>query len=332
MAAMSLAEHELATEVAPLRGCARGIQAHQHADPEGLAPTLMVKTLFLVRHGEALHNIEEQKAKKTASAKAEAQGLENGSEAWKVAVEVARKACLKAERLRDAALSDKGKAQASLSKTELEELTSSSSGLPLPARVLVSPMQRTLQTAGLMFPGRSVTQVCEGLRERETCLPCDTPSPPLDMMGCELFSHMDFSDPLASRVAEGPSGEDNSQLRRRIRCFVQEGIATVQENVLCLVTHKAFLRELERGILGYPEASEFGCGEVRVYDVALAADGTIAAVLRHSRACPWVPLAAEEPRPSSPRAGYAGRVPQGPPSPAAREFAIPCEGNTVQVF
>jgi broad specificity phosphatase PhoE len=296
------------------------------------APIVMVKTLFLVRHGEALHNIEEQKAKKAASAKAEAQGLESGSEAWKASLEAARKACLKAERLRDAALSDAGKAQASLSKTELEELTSASSGLPVPNRVLVSPLQRTLQTAGLMFPGRSVTQVCEDLRERETCLPCDTPSPPLDMLGRELFSHMDFSDPLATRAAEGPSGEDNSQLRRRIRCFVQEGFAAMQENVLCLVTHKAYLRELERGILGYPEASEFGCGEVRVYDVALAADGTVTAVLRHSRACPWEPLAAEEPRPRSPQTSYTGCVPQSPPSPAVGESAMPHEGNMVQVF
>jgi len=289
----------------------------------------MVKTLFLVRHGEALHNIEEQKAKKTASAKADVQGMESGSEAWKAALEAARKACLKEERLRDAALSDGGKAQASLAKTELEELTSASPGLPVPARVLVSPLQRTLQTAGLIFPGRSVIQVCEDLRERETCLPCDTPSPPLDMMGCELFSHMDFSDPLATRAAEGPSGEDNSQLRRRIRRFFQEGIATIQENVLCLVTHKAFLRELERGILGYPEASEFGCGEVRVYDVALAADGTVVAVLRHSRAHPWEPLAAEEPCPWSPQAGHTGCVPQSPPSPAVEKLGISFEGNMV---
>jgi len=332
MATMSLAKLAPATEVAPLLGGVGGFQAHQYADPGRPAPIVMVKTLFLVRHGEALHNIEEQKAKKAAAAKADIQGLESGSEAWKAALESARKACLKAERLRDAALSDAGKAQASLSKAELAELTSASSGLSVPTRVLVSPLQRTLQTARLMFPGRSITQVCEDLRERETCLPCDTPSPPQDMMGCELFSHMDFSDPLATRAAEGPSGEDNSQLRRRIRCFIQEGIATTEEDVLCLVTHKAYLRELERGILGHPEASEFGCGEVRVYDVALAADGTVAAILRHSRACPWEPSAAEEPRSRSPQAGYAGCVPRSPPSPAVGEPAILHEGSMVKVF
>jgi len=247
-------------------------------------------------------------------------------------LEAARKACLTAEGLRDAALSDAGRAQAALSRTELEELTSASSGLPAPARVLVSPLQRTLQTAAHMFPGHGATQVCEDLRERETCLPCDTPSPPRDMMGCELFSHMDFRDPLATRAVGGPCGEDNALLRRRIRRFVQEGIATMQEDVLCLVTHKAYLRELERGVLGHPGASEFGCGEVRVYDVALAADGTVAAVLRHSRACPWEPPAAEEPRPRSPQAGYTGCVPQSPPSPVARESARPFEGSMVQVF
>lgn len=277
----------------------------------------MVKTLFLVRHGEALHNIEEQKAKRAAAAQAEAQGVESGSEAWRAALEAARRACLKAERLRDAALSDAGRAQACLSKTELEELTSASLGLPSPTRVLVSPLQRTLQTAELMFTGRSAVQVCEELRERETRLPCDTPSPPADMMSRGPFSHMDFSGPLATRAAAGPADvEDCAQLRRRIRCFLQQGLVTMEDNVFCFVTHKAWLRELERGVLGYPQASEFGCGEVRVYDVALTADGTVAAVLRHSRAQPWEPLAPEEPNPHAQLSKYyTGCVPRSPPSP-----------------
>ncbi|CAK0860296.1 unnamed protein product, partial [Prorocentrum cordatum] len=154
------------------------------------------------------------------------------------------------------------------------------------------------------------------LRERETCLPCDTPSPAADMMRRGPFSHMDFSGSVAPRAANGPASvEDCAQLRRRIRCFLQEGLATMEDNVFCFVTHKAWLRELERGVLGYPEASEFGCGEVRVYDVALTADGTVAAVLRHSRAQPWEPRAQEEPSPHAHLAKYTGCVPRSPPSP-----------------
>jgi len=54
-----------------------------------------------------------------------------------------------------------------------------------------------------------------------------------------------------------------------------------------LVTHKAFLRELERGPLGQAQAEEFGNSEVRVYDVTLHVDGVVTAALRHSRQAPW---------------------------------------------
>merc|ERR1719221_217117 len=46
-----------------------------------------------------------------------------------------------------------------------------------------------------------------------------------------------------------------------------------EHKAVAIVTHKGFLRELERGPLGQPEASEFANGEVRMYEVTWDENG-----------------------------------------------------------
>lgn len=57
-------------------------------------PVVGRKTLYCVRHGEALHNIEERRAKETAADTAAAQGIEKGTRQYEEILEKARKQVL----------------------------------------------------------------------------------------------------------------------------------------------------------------------------------------------------------------------------------------------
>jgi len=98
-------------------------------------------------------------------------GHQPGTAGYQAAIEAERKSVLKDPQFHDASLTDAGKLHALRAKTELVGLHDR--GLPRPTVVLVSPLQRTLQTAALMFPFHSSVRVCEELRERRTGLPCD---------------------------------------------------------------------------------------------------------------------------------------------------------------
>eukprot|EP00416_Gambierdiscus_australes_P046684 CAMPEP_0171102702 /NCGR_PEP_ID=MMETSP0766_2-20121228/58505_1 /TAXON_ID=439317 /ORGANISM="Gambierdiscus australes, Strain CAWD 149" /LENGTH=313 /DNA_ID=CAMNT_0011563045 /DNA_START=33 /DNA_END=974 /DNA_ORIENTATION=- len=249
----------------------------------------VVKTLYLVRHGEAVHNIEEQRAKRCAAAEAEAQGHVDGSKAHKAMVEAARKAALKCENLRDAPLSTTGRGQTVAAKDELQALTTSDFGLPEPAVVLVSPLQRTLETAAILFPDHPRVLVYEDLRERRTGLPCDERKAASDLARQSSFSNMDFSN-----LIEAPADEleDSEKLRSRT-ARLAEALRGVEDSALCLVTHKAFLREMERGPLGHPEAKEFSNCEIRAYRVVLMPDGSTVARRLHCAEVPWAGVAEE---------------------------------------
>uniref|UniRef100_A0A7S4Q743 Phosphoglycerate mutase-like protein n=1 Tax=Alexandrium monilatum TaxID=311494 RepID=A0A7S4Q743_9DINO len=262
-----------------------------HVSPMRGGPAPVVKTLYLVRHGEAVHNIEEHRAKRRAAAEAEALGHVEGGEAHKAMVEAARKAALRCEHLRDPSLSSTGANQTLTAKDELKALTQCDIGLPDPAVVLVSPLQRTLETAALLFPDHPRVHVCEDLRERRTLLPCDERKPAQHLARQSDFSNMDFAslldvDSELEASAVEAQAEDAAKLRVRTTRLV-EALRTVDDSVLCLITHKAFLRELERGPLGQKDAKEFSNCEVRAYDVALMSDGSLVAELLHSAEAPW---------------------------------------------
>ena len=76
--------------------------------------------------------------------------------------------------------------------------------------------------------------------------------------------------------SSGPSCvaiEDRAALRLRTSRLVDLLLDLPEagggHQVLGVVTHKGFLRELERGPLGQPDATEFGNCEVRAYSLTL---------------------------------------------------------------
>jgi len=262
------------------------------------------KLVYLVRHGQALHNVLEDEAKKSAAADAEESGIAKGSPEYDRLVKGARTAVLHDIALMDAELTEVGKAQALDAKMQIQELASGAWNLPQPTGVLVSPLQRALQTADVMFPGHPNVRVHDVLRERVTGFPCDTPSP---VMGCRIkkkksFSLMDFADspshdllPPLDDEKESPRTpstvgtpcaefelEDAFKLRQRT-AQLAEVLRKTEDQVICVVTHKGFLREIERGPFGQVAATEFGNAEVRAYEVSLGCDGSMEASLVYQR-------------------------------------------------
>jgi len=267
--------------------------AEPDAHSSSADPPLVRKTLFLVRHGEAVHNIEEAKAKSRAASEASSEGHSPSSNAFKERLEAARRSVLQNGQLLDAELSADGKLQALRAKMEIESLTAlGNTGLPWPTAVLTSPLQRTLQTTALIFPGHPGVHIRECLRERRTGLPCDERQPALQIRSRPSFAFMSsFNlvalDATGASSAEDEIGhidelEDRAAVRRRTTQLVDLLRDFQEDAAICVVTHKGFLRELERGPLGRTEATEFGNCEVRVYEVAITESGKFTSELLYS--------------------------------------------------
>lgn len=284
--------------------------------------------VYLIRHGEASHNVLEKKAKQRAKEEAEAEGLSPREVAERM--EEARKAVLVDESLRDAQLSENGRQDAIQARETLERLTKERRW-NMPRKVLVSPLTRTLETADLIFPHHDSICVHEEIQERQTGKPCDSRQSASklstsfqrfrmnamtsfqdDAIFCSDDDDDDDSDARSPsttafatekiradtlrwnsegherdeecqsspdcrrgqqrRTLSDPLGplqeEDKMELRRRTRKL----LGLLDEPSIAVVTHKGYLRELERGTLGRPDAKEFGNGEIRVYRIHLDAD------------------------------------------------------------
>ena len=262
--------------------------------------------LFAVRHGEAIHNVRESEARKSAETEALERGLPNGSKELLDAKEEARNEALSDPLLHDAPLSEAGRQGAADAREAILSFCKERD-VPQPTLVLTSPLQRALQTTALLFPEHPNVVVREELRERRTGLPCDERSPVHKMSRRPSFEWMRFSEvrrfsvgdapptviPIAAGAtstgpaatgARGPSppkmapiGEEKAGVRRRAEKLLQllEAADTCAEAAVCLVTHKGWLREFEHGPLGRPHAAEFGNCELRVFELQISAGEVI---------------------------------------------------------
>jgi len=306
---------EFIMEEAPMETC--------RADRMHRAPRPVRKTLYLVRHGEAVHNILEKEAQKRAGAEAETLGHQKGSDAYKAMVEMARKAVLHDTTLVDPPLSHLGKTQALSLREKFQQLHSEPFQLPEPTQVFVSPLHRTLQTVALIFPEHPNIRVSELVQERHTGLACDEPTCHRETQHPPSFSHINFDNFLKAKymskddktdtspgggesapacevpelpaeqapvtdspkrshtngvLLQKPPLENAEQLRQRT-AMLGVLLRSTEDTTVCVVTHKGYLRELERGPFRQPQATEFGTGEIRVYEVSVTADGSMEATL-----------------------------------------------------
>jgi broad specificity phosphatase PhoE len=154
-------------------------QQHQRQEHEVL--------LYLIRHGEAEHNIKEKVAMEEAKRKSVTEdGLAENDPVLLERVEEARKSVLNDESLRDAKLSQMGRHEAEQARGKLLSLMKEKH-LPQPEYVLVSPLTRTLETCDIIFPEHDDIHVRDDLAERHTGKPPDTRSPVISLINRPSF-------------------------------------------------------------------------------------------------------------------------------------------------
>mmetsp|Transcript_135432 Transcript_135432/g.342652 ORF Transcript_135432/g.342652 Transcript_135432/m.342652 type:complete len:309 (-) Transcript_135432:160-1086(-) len=250
-------------------------QVHVPRVAEDIEGDVIHKTVIFVRHGQAVHNIVEERVKEQASRAAEACGYAKDSTQFQALVKEARLEALRDEALRDAALSELGKAQVLDAKHRLEHMIDGPRPLPQPTAVLVSPLFRTLQTASILFPEHPKIQVSRVLCERNTGLPCDRCSD--QNRGAHSFPHIDFDQDLSPQSCNLCSSEceENAFDVRCRSASLAKLLQRTEDQTIAVVSHKGFLRELERGPLHHACAKEFKPAELRVFDVTLFPDGSM---------------------------------------------------------
>ena len=300
-------------------------------------------TLFLIRHGEAQHNVQEKIAQQQAQEEAVALGLSPSE--TKVRMEEARQRVLEDPKFFDSPLTERGVQQAQEASRKLYCLAPR---LPLPTEVFVSPLQRALETAAHVFERQDhgAVRVREELRERLTGRPADNRHASRVLAARQSFARFSFRNLRRQSLMNLGFGSkideesDDSQSAEVIETIIDMGVVhleseteralaekkrdsailrksaledhsvestqtssfgtssvsssnnvsscTEQEHdmavragkllgILCgsnsesvaVVSHKAYLRALERDVFGEKSAAEFGNCEIRVYSVVL---------------------------------------------------------------
>ena len=208
------------------------------------------RTLYLIRHGEAEHNVLEAEAQKKA--KEEAEALNLSEEEIYERMETARKSVLNNISLRDAKLTDKGRQQAREASDRLRELIESGK-IHHPTEAMVSPLSRCLETCKILLDDADFkAHIRPEIAERRTLYPPDKPKP-LDQLlratrDDDRFRIVNPEHLKPERINdEAMIRESKEMLRERANDMFDLLMECEHRHVL-VVSHKGFLRELERGV------------------------------------------------------------------------------------
>jgi broad specificity phosphatase PhoE len=227
------------------------------------------RTLYLIRHGEAIHNVLEAEAQSRARREAEAMDL-TPEQSWE-RMEEARRAVLEDASLRDAPLTDLGRQQAREAARKLQGIIDKGV-LHAPTEAMCSPLSRCLETCQILLENAQVrAHIRMELTERKTQYPPDTAKPLDELLRCtsndDRFVVNHIEQLSAERVeAEAAVRESKEMLRQRAGQMF-DLLMEMQHRHVLVVSHKGFLRELERGLLELPDSPLFGNCELRVYRV-----------------------------------------------------------------
>lgn len=186
----------------------------------------MVKTLYFIRHGQAMHNPD---------------------------VDIYGKDILTDKKYFDAKLTTEGILQCKEYVLDIESDV-----------VFVSPLYRTLQTANLMF-GKTGNKIMalENIRERFGVRPCDKRRslsilrkdfPHIDFTNCEEG----YDDPIWTVDHR----ETEVEIKDRIKNFL-EWIKTREEDKIVIVTHQGFMLRLYK-VLGLDYEAPNNCETIKL--------------------------------------------------------------------
>ena len=235
------------------------------------------RILYLVRHGQAVHNVLEKAAQEKARKKCEENGL--SEEETAIIVDEARQAVLKDKALLDAPLTQLGRDQAHETGKILRKIIDDNehhSHIPKPTEAMVSPLSRCLETADVILKYINVKDdnsftrayIRPELRERKTSYPPDTPN--FKTLKSNLLQEYNATTytideiPLEDHETEQ---ETRAMLRERASKLFDLIINTKSNTNILIVSHKGYLREFERGLLGIDDSPLFDNAELRIYNV-----------------------------------------------------------------
>ena len=227
------------------------------------------RTLYLIRHGEAEHNVLEAAAQEKAKEEAGAMNL--SEEETFERMEKARKSVLNDHSLRDAKLTDKGRQQAREASDRLRELIESGQ-IHHPTEAMCSPLSRCLETCKILLEDADFkAHIRPEFAERRTLYPPDTPKH-LDQLlratrDDDRFRIVNPEHLKPERINDEAMVRESKEMLRERANDMFDLLMECEHRHVLVVSHKGFLRELERGLLEMPESPLFQNCEMRVYQV-----------------------------------------------------------------
>lgn len=243
------------------------------------------RVLYLIRHGQAVHNVREKEAMEKARNECIANEIPK-VETEKI-VDKARQSVLHDTSLFDAELTDLGREQAHTTGEILRKIIDDDENhghIPKPTEAMVSPLSRCLETAGIVLKHINVEDddhftralIVPDLCERKTLYPPDTYKSVKSLL---RYSNDKFGSTNAFTVDEESLRdrymedsqcveiETKTMLRERASKLFDLIINTKSDTHILFVSHKGYLREFERGLLGIADSPLFDNAELRVYHV-----------------------------------------------------------------
>eukprot|EP00536_Pseudo-nitzschia_multiseries_P012560 jgi/Psemu1/290374/fgenesh1_pg.485_\ len=227
------------------------------------------RTVYLIRHGEAEHNVLEKIAQKKAAGEARKLGL--SPEETHERMEEARTAVLQDKSLRDAALTEKGREQARELQHKLKELIRNKV-VHHPTEAMCSPLSRCLDTCKIILEDQDLkTYIRPEIAERRTLYPPDKPKPREHLLRAtendDRFSIRNFEQLPSEKVDDEIHVRESKEMLRERASEMFDLLMECNHRHVLVVSHKGFLRELERGLFEMPESPLFDNCEMRVYRV-----------------------------------------------------------------
>ena len=226
------------------------------------------RTLYLIRHGEAEHNVLEAIAQKKA--KKEAEELNLSQEETHERMEQARKSVLNDKSLQDAKLTERGREQAREASNHLRALIDSGQ-IHHPTEAICSPLSRCLETCKILLDDADFkAHIRPEIAERRTLYPPDKPG--LDQLlratrDDDRFSIVNLEELRPEKIDDEAMVRESKEMLRERANDMFDLLMECEHRHVLVVSHKGFLRELERGLLEMPESPLFGNCEIRVYQV-----------------------------------------------------------------
>jgi bisphosphoglycerate-dependent phosphoglycerate mutase len=260
----------------------------------------------------------ERAARKKVKDEAISEGLDEESEEVRIRMENARQSVLDDSTLFDAPLSEVGKEEALRACEKIKEIVLTER-LTFPTEVLVSPLTRALQSADLIFPEHKNIRVRELLRERKSGKACDDRSPshelarsfsrfsmnqlriesmskldlphfeelfgfmmknPINKSGSDFYGEdANIEDIQGDTLDEGDKEEDLMMLRDRTKKLF-DLLAASEHEFVGVVSHKGYLRELERSTFSQSNVKEFENCQIKVYKVRFTQSNKVVEVIK----------------------------------------------------